>query len=51
MSNLINQANLGEELVKQLNQAGIETIKELAELGCEQAFIPIKTIYEDACIK
>jgi DNA transformation protein and related proteins len=50
MKNLINQPNLGKELVKQLTQIGITSIEELVNMGSENAFIKIKTIDESACI-
>ncbi len=50
MKNLINQPNLGKELVKQLTQIGITSIEELVNMGSENAFIKIKTIDKSACI-
>ena len=50
MSNLINQPNLGKEIVKQLNMIGIETFEQLTELGSEKTFVKLKALDESSCI-
>ena len=42
--------NIGPELASQLRRAGIDSVDQLHELGTEQAFIRLKTIFPDACI-
>lgn len=42
--------NIGPELASQLHRAGIGSVDQLYELGTEQAFIRLKTIFPDACI-
>ena len=50
MGKLSELPNIGEELEKRLNQAGIKTAESLIETGSCDAFIRLKTIYPDSCI-
>lgn len=47
---LSNLPNIGREINKQLNEAGISNYEELKELGAEQAWLKIQEIDESACI-
>lgn len=49
MSELIKLPNIGLELAKRIDFAGIKTAEELIELGTENAFIRLKTVFPDAC--
>ena len=42
--------NIGKTIEQQLNEVGIKTIKELAEIGSKEAWIKIKSIDDSACI-
>lgn len=42
--------NIGKEVERQLNEVGITTAEELAEIGAEQAWLKIQEIDESACI-
>jgi len=42
--------NIGKELAKKLNIAGIKNYQELRAIGSQNAFITLKTIDENACI-
>lgn len=50
MGELSNLPNIGKEVERQLNEAGITTFDELKELGAEQAWLKIQEIDESACI-
>lgn len=50
MEKLSDLPNIGKEVERQLNEAGITTIGELKELGAEQAWLKIQEIDESACI-
>ncbi|MCD4832512.1 MAG: TfoX/Sxy family protein [Bacteroidales bacterium] len=49
MSELTKLPNIGPELAKRLELAGIKSSKKLAELGTENAFIRLKTVFPGAC--
>lgn len=49
MSELTKLPNIGSELAKRLDLAGIKTVKKLIELGTENVFIRLKTVFPDAC--
>ncbi len=49
MSELKKLSNIGAELVKRLEIAGIESMSQLMELGTENTFIKYKTVFPDAC--
>ena len=49
MSDLTKLPNIGSELSRRLELAGIKTSNELKELGTENAFIKLKTVFPDAC--
>ena len=49
MSELTKLPNIGLELAKRLELAGIKSSKKLAELGTENAFIRLKTVFPGAC--
>lgn len=50
MGELSNLPNIGKEVERQLNAAGIVTFDELKTLGTEQAWLKIQEIDESACI-
>jgi DNA transformation protein len=50
MGELSKCPNIGKEMEKQLNEAGINTYEELKVLGAEQAWLKIKELDESACI-
>lgn len=50
MGELSMLPNIGKEVERQLNEAGISTYDELKELGAEQAWLRIQEIDESACI-
>ncbi len=49
MSELTKLPNIGSELAKRLDLAGIKTVEKLIELGTENAFIRLRTVFPDAC--
>lgn len=49
MSKLTSLPNIGHEIAKRLEYAGIETPEELSEMGAENAFIKLKTVFPAAC--
>jgi len=49
MNNLIELPNIGKELAKRLELAGIDTAGQLQDLGTEKAFIKLKTVFPSAC--
>lgn len=50
MTSLCDLPNIGDELQKKLNLAGIYSAEELTITGSEKAFIRLKTIDPGACI-
>ena len=50
MGELSKLPNIGKEVERQLNQAGINTYEELKSLGAEIAWLKIQEIDETACI-
>ena len=50
MGELSKLPNIGKEVEKQLNQAGVNTYDELKELGAEEAWLKIQEIDKSACI-
>lgn len=42
--------NLGKTIEQQLNEVGIETVKQLIEIGSKEAWLRIKAIDDSACI-
>jgi DNA transformation protein and related proteins len=42
--------NIGKTVEEQLNQVGINTVKQLIETGSKQAWMRIKDIDDSACI-
>ena len=50
MGELSKLPNIGKEVERQLNQAGINTDEELKSLGAEIAWLKIQEIDETACI-
>jgi DNA transformation protein len=50
MSELSTLPNIGKTVEQQLNEVGIETIKQLIEIGSKQAWLRIKSIDDSACI-
>ncbi len=50
MGELSTLPNIGKIVKQQLNEVGIETIKQLFETGSKQAWIKIKGIDDSACI-
>ncbi|MCL2372157.1 MAG: TfoX/Sxy family protein [Defluviitaleaceae bacterium] len=50
MSDLKSMRNIGRELEKKLNQAGISTPDELRQIGSEDAFLRVKVYYPNICL-
>lgn len=50
MGELSKLPNIGRELERQLNEAGITTPEELRESGAEQAWLKIQETDASACI-
>jgi DNA transformation protein len=50
MGTLSELPNIGKNNEAQLNQVGIYTAEQLAEVGSKQAWLKIKAIDESACI-
>jgi len=50
MSNLTSLCNIGKELEKKLNFAGIKTAEELKQTGSREAFLRIKAHYPNVCL-
>jgi len=50
MNELLKLPNIGKELAKKLEQAGIRSTEQLKSAGSEQAFIWIRAYDPDACL-
>jgi DNA transformation protein len=50
LGELIKLPNIGKEVERQLNEVGITTFEQLAEMGCKQAWLRIKSIDDSACL-
>lgn len=50
MGELSTLPNVGKTVEQQLNEVGIETIKQLIEIGSKKAWLRIKSIDDSACI-
>lgn len=50
MGELSTLPNIGKTVEQQLNEVGIETIKQLVEIGSKQAWLRIRSIDDSACI-
>ncbi|MBZ9687384.1 TfoX/Sxy family protein [Clostridium estertheticum] len=50
MDDLSMLPNIGKIVEQQLNEVGVETVKQLIELGSKQAWLRIKGIDDSACI-
>ncbi|AKL95741.1 TfoX C-terminal domain-containing protein [Clostridium aceticum] len=50
MGELSTLPNIGKIVEQQLNKVGIETYKQLIEIGSKQAWLSIKSIDDSACI-
>lgn len=50
MGELSELPNIGKEVERQLNQAGIDTCEELKSAGAEQAWLKIQMNDPSACI-
>ncbi len=50
MGELSKLPNISNVLEKQLNKVGIETVKELIEIGSKEAWLKIRAIDDSACI-
>lgn len=50
MGELSMLPNIGKTVEQQLNEVGIETVKQLIEIGSKQAWLRIKGIDDSACI-
>lgn len=50
MGELSKLPNIGKEVERQLNEAGITSYDELKSLGAEKAWLKIQEIDESACI-
>ncbi len=50
MEKLSSLPNIGKEVERQLQEAGVDTPEELLRLGAEQAWLKIQEIDESACI-
>jgi DNA transformation protein len=49
MSELTKLPNIGQELAKRLELAGIKSTEEFLQLGTEKVFIKLKTVFPNAC--
>ena len=50
MGELSKLPNIGKVLEKQLNDVGINTIGDLVNLGCKEAWLKIKERDDSACL-
>lgn len=50
MGELSRLPNIGKEVERQLNEAGIKTYDELKSLGAERSWLKIQEFDESACI-
>lgn len=50
MGELAKRPNIGKEVERQLNEAGIRDYDQLKALGAEQAWLKIQEIDESACM-
>ena len=50
MGELSKLPNIGKKLEEQLNELGIESYDDLANIGSKEAWLKIKEIDESACI-
>lgn len=50
MGELSKLSNIGKEVERQLNEAGIETYEDLKNMGAEQAWLEIQKMDASACI-
>lgn len=50
MGELSKLPNISKAIEQQLNEVGIETVKQLMEIGSKQAWIRVKEIDEPSCI-
>lgn len=50
MGELLKLRNIGKEVERQLNEAGIFTYDELVDIGAKEAWLKIQQIDESACI-
>lgn len=50
MGELVQLPNIGKEVERQLNEAGIRTCEDLKNLRAEQAWLKIQEIDASACI-
>lgn len=50
MEKLSSLPNIGKEVERQLQEAGVDTPEKLLRLGAEQAWLKIQEIDESACI-
>lgn len=50
MGELSELPNIGKEVERQLNEAGIETYEKLKNMGAEQVWLEIQKIDASACI-
>jgi DNA transformation protein len=50
MGELSTLPNIGKTVEQQLNEVGVETVKQLIEIGSKQAWVRIKGIDDSACI-
>ena len=50
MGELSKLPNIGKKLEEQLNEVGIESYDDLANIGSKEAWLKIKEIDESACI-
>lgn len=50
MEQLSDLPNIGEEVARQLKEAGIENYEQLKKLGAEAAWLKIQEMDESACI-
>jgi DNA transformation protein len=50
MNDLLTLPNIGKELARKLEQAGIRSAEQLKSVGSEQAFIRIRAYDPEACL-
>jgi len=50
MSELTSLKNIGKEYDRKLKAIGITTAEELKQIGCEEAFIRLKSHFPNVCL-
>ena len=50
MNEIQELINIGSVLVDRIEEAGIDTVADLKEMGAKKAFLMVKGVYSEACI-